>query len=119
MRATDLFEYFSLDGSSRKTAELADEFPHGPLALEVTIPCHMRAEVTLEPALVVPMWGGWIARAPLVPVRIRCCDIHKLASVPDTPQGQMRIEPSVAPKELFEFAVLRTAATPRSWATGL
>src|SRR5262249_40099644 len=47
VRAADLFEYFALNGSPRKPAELADEFTRGALALEITVLGNVRGEIAL------------------------------------------------------------------------
>src|SRR5262249_38991326 len=72
------------------------------MALASAIGGHMRGEIALEPALVVPMRAGWITRPPLLPTRIGRCNIDELALVPDPAQGKMRIEKDIRLREVFE-----------------
>src|SRR6516165_5562347 len=105
MRAADLGEDLALHGGAGQAAELGDEFPHGAITAERAITCHVSSEIALQPALVIPMRAGWIARSPFLPARIRGFDVDEVFAVPDPVQGQMRIEEDIGLNEEFEPAL--------------
>jgi hypothetical protein len=47
VRTADFFEYFALNGSPGKSAELGDEFSHCTMAPEIAIPGYVGGEISL------------------------------------------------------------------------
>src|SRR5262249_3876735 len=94
MRAADLGEDLALHGGAGKSPELGDEFPHRALAPKLTV-AHVGGEIALQPAGIVPVRAGRIARPPLLPIRIGGLDVDKLLAVPESAQCQVRIEPHI------------------------
>src|SRR5262249_42894474 len=102
MRAADLLQDSALDRAAREAAKFVNEFAHGAVATKITISGHVGGEITLESTLVVPMRARGIARKPLLPMRIGGGAVDELPTLPDPPQAQMRVEPSVPARELLE-----------------
>src|SRR5262249_7114641 len=66
VRAAGLGQDVALHGGAGKSPELGDKFPHRALTLKLAVSGNVRSDVTLQPALVVPMRiGGVAALGPL------------------------------------------------------
>src|SRR5215471_7058641 len=105
MRAAGLGQDVALHGGAGKSPELGDKFPHRALTLKLAVPGNVRSDVTLQPALVVPMRAGGVARTPLLPNRIGGLDVDELLAVPEPAQCQVRIEPHIRLHQQLEAAL--------------